>query len=71
MADGASGFTVGAYHEAGLVNKTQNGQMKAVAEVDKAAKLLCGGSRHGTSIKHTIIADHRDGMPVEARKACD
>ena len=45
--------------------------MKAVAEINKTAKFLRGGGCHGTGIKHAVISNHPDSMPVEARKTRD
>ena len=49
VANGASRFTVGADHKTRLINKAQNRQMKAVAEINKTAKFLRGGGCHGAA----------------------
>ena len=69
MAYGAGLLAVGANHKARLIDKTDNRQMEAVAEIDKAAQFLRCRCRHGTGIIHAIIADNADAFAIKTGQA--
>ncbi len=71
MANGARRFAVGANHKAGLIDETDDGQVKTITKIDKTAHFLCRCGGHGAGIIEAIIADDADALAIEPRQSGD